>query len=112
MTAPVVVLPAHEVDGLTSECVCLATFATVPGTDVIDLDEASVLHVDGCIVGVLDGLAELAVRQADDRELGARFCIECGCTDLFACPGGCTWVAWTPGIGVEGLCSTCAGAAA
>jgi len=31
-------------------------------------------------------------------------CRGCGCTDEFACPGGCSWVA-------KGLCSTCKGLA-
>lgn len=32
-------------------------------------------------------------------------CRGCGCTDEFACPGGCFWIA-------PGLCSACAAAAA
>jgi hypothetical protein len=32
---------------------------------------------------------------------GEDACVECGCTDSAACPGGCYWVA-------PGLCSSCA----
>lgn len=32
---------------------------------------------------------------------GARACRECGCTDRYACPGGCSWAA-------ADLCSACA----
>lgn len=35
-----------------------------------------------------------------------RMCIECGCTDFKACPGGCSWVVLhkaTP----TGICSNC-----
>lgn len=43
--------------------------------------------------------------QAADRDLGARFCRTCGCTDVYGCDGGCSWVD-------EDLCSLCAEAAA
>lgn len=45
--------------------------------------------------------------QARDRLAGARSCQRCGCTDRYACPGGCTW-AETPVRGPDGLCSRCA----
>lgn len=34
-------------------------------------------------------------------------CRKCGCTDLHACPGGCSWVEVDRERGV-GLCSNCA----
>lgn len=42
--------------------------------------------------------------QREDRERGMRYCRGCGCTDAFACEGGCSWAE-------PGLCSTCAEAA-
>lgn len=35
-----------------------------------------------------------------------RVCLECGCTNDRACPGGCGWV-WANPKGTLGLCSTC-----
>jgi hypothetical protein len=45
---------------------------------------------------------ELEVVTDPDVKPSIRTCLECGCTDEFACDGGCAWV------GVL-LCSTCAG---
>ena|SRR5690348_7929355 len=45
--------------------------------------------------------------RTDNFELNAdqgRRCRRCGCTDLNACPGGCSWVE-------SDLCSACAGRA-
>lgn len=42
----------------------------------------------------------IARLQEADRDLGARFCRSCGCTDLHACEGSCWWVD-------EDLCSSC-----
>lgn len=44
-----------------------------------------------------EGLARL---QAADRELGSDFCRGCGCTDDYACVGGCYWID-------TGRCSAC-----
>lgn len=52
-SAPATTEPAEAVTG---ECDCLATYATVDG-DVADLDDATVLHAEGCILRVLE-LAE------------------------------------------------------
>jgi hypothetical protein len=38
--------------------------------------------------------------------LGQRFCRGCGCSDLRACPGGCSWIL----LDIEtptGVCSAC-----
>jgi ribosomal protein L37AE/L43A len=42
----------------------------------------------------------LATLQEADRDLGARFCRSCGCTDSYGCDAGCWWVD-------EDLCSVC-----
>lgn len=39
-----------------------------------------------------------------------RQCVQCGCTDSKACPGGCSWVEEHPAT-PTGVCSTCAGVA-
>lgn len=39
-------------------------------------------------------------RKERKREWDAMRCEVCGCTDLHACPGGCSWVR-------PGLCSAC-----
>lgn len=45
--------------------------------------------------------------QALDRGRGARSCSVCGCTDNYACPEGCTWVAaGRPDTDPE-LCTRC-----
>jgi hypothetical protein len=36
----------------------------------------------------------------------SRFCIGCGCTELRACPGGCSWAAVDLDRNV-GLCTSC-----
>lgn len=53
-------------------------------------------------------LQELIVTKLRVRYLGARVCVECGCSDLNACPDDgsglpCHWVSLDPPI-----CSTCA----
>lgn len=45
---------------------------------------------------------QLAALLAADRAAGARSCRWCGCTDSYACPGGCSWA------GSDRLCSACA----
>jgi hypothetical protein len=45
-------------------------------------------------------LAILPPPLPDLRLFGVRQCRGCGCTDLHACPGGCSWVA-------PDLCSRC-----
>lgn len=41
------------------------------------------------------------VLHAPDHVRGERTCRGCGCTDTYACPGGCAWVD-------RDLCSRCA----
>ncbi len=36
-----------------------------------------------------------------------RVCVQCGCTDLRACPGGCDWLLKHPATNT-GICSNCA----
>lgn len=43
-----------------------------------------------------------SIGDGDDSLVVA--CVQCGCTEAFACPSGCHWYA-------PGVCSTCAGAA-
>lgn len=40
------------------------------------------------------------------RGEGERTCVQCGCTDSRACPGGCHWVIRHPAT-PTGICSTC-----
>jgi ParB family transcriptional regulator, chromosome partitioning protein len=49
--------------------------------------------------------AELGELQKADAEAGARSCIDCGCTDQYGCPGGCSWVDTE---GEVDICSNCA----
>lgn len=45
------------------------------------------------------------MRQAEKREARQRVCRECGCTESYACPGGC---AWSPGMSPLGpRCTAC-----
>lgn len=51
-------------------------------------------------INVLDGDDTVLPPRPDLRPLGIRQCRECGCTDDFACDGGCSWVE-------TDLCSVC-----
>lgn len=42
-------------------------------------------------------------------EYDERVCIQCGCTDMHACDGGCYWLAVDTGK-ARGVCSQCDGA--
>lgn len=59
-----------------------------------------VLHRAGCLVAVVEGLGYLTTLQVADRVAGARACRACGCTERYACPGGCSWIE-------SDLCSVC-----
>ncbi len=41
------------------------------------------------------------------QEKPERTCVECGCTEGHACPGGCSWAVEYPDP-LKGLCSQCA----
>lgn len=45
----------------------------------------------------------LRIARQVDVVFGALRCVGCGCTDRYACPGGCEWVSVKPP-----LCSSCA----
>lgn len=49
---------------------------------------------------ILRGDDETLPPRPDLRPLGIRQCGACGCTDDFACDGGCEWIE-------DDLCSTC-----
>lgn len=55
----------------------------------------------GRTAAALEDATHLACLQELDRSHGARSCRSCGCTDNFACPGGCSWAG-------PDLCSSCA----
>ncbi|WP_205736064.1 hypothetical protein [Acidiferrobacter sp. SPIII_3] len=42
-----------------------------------------------------------------DTDVEVSFCIECGCDDWHACPGGCSWLRVDRAAGL-GVCSECA----
>lgn len=48
------------------------------------------------LVGLVDDLECLAEEVAEVR------CVRCGCSQMDACPGGCSWVSSDPA-----LCSAC-----
>lgn len=49
------------------------------------------------LIGVL-----VAIVDHRQRKAPLRVCVECGCTDDRACPGGCFWVTTFPPV-----CSRC-----
>ncbi len=59
----------------------------------------------------LAGAEPRSGRDASERKLMSgemvATCIGCGCTDLHACAGGCTWIQVDYGMGL-GVCSKCA----
>jgi 23S rRNA C2498 (ribose-2'-O)-methylase RlmM len=48
--------------------------------------------------------APLQLRQ--ELQMIGNICVGCGCSDLDACPGGCSWAIVDEEMGV-GLCSKC-----
>lgn len=54
------------------------------------------------------GLFSDLVRQKVARKVATRdaTCVNCGCTDSRACPGGCSWISVCRMQGT-GLCSAC-----
>jgi hypothetical protein len=53
------------------------------------------------VIHLLDGNDAALPPRPDLRPLGIRQCRACGCTDEYACEGGCSWAQ-------EDLCSNCA----
>lgn len=48
------------------------------------------------------------LRSIDHHVFGARRCVQCGCTDRYACPGGCAWSLDTWFYAGADVCTACA----
>lgn len=91
----------HEcmLDRVATEAVMAAIDrALVDDVDAAQLDEA--LDHEGLTVEARLAMWEIYDRWTAGKALDVRRCRDCGCTDAWACPGGCWWVE-------RDLCSSC-----